>query len=216
MTILNAVVTEVPIGTVSIEGLLAEDNLFYVGVPQAAVMFESSTNTAARDFKRLMGKDFKTSKLKTEFNKNVTLGIPLKEFERLVLELAIKGNKLAQEFSRMLIGLSLEQLFSDAFGLKFEKEERQRYLRQRQFHQRHFHPHLTKWLKYDAGGDSKSVCWGKEVNNFKEACNLPLTCVDTWDTEKLEILNRAEGSYNSLRLAGISHGKAMSIIRSQH
>lgn len=216
MTILSAAVTEVPIGSVSIEGLLAEDNLFYVGVPQAAVMFESSTNTAARDFKRLMGKDFKTSKLKTEFNKNVTLGIPLKEFERLILELAIKGNKVAQEFSRMLIGLSLEQLFSDAFGLKFEKEERQQYLRHRQFHQKHFHPHLTKWLKHDANGDSKSVYWGKEVNDFKAACNLPLTCIDTWDTELLEILNRAEGSYNSLRLAGLSHEKTMSVIQMQH
>lgn len=216
MTIITAVVTEVPIGNMSVEGLMTGDGTFYIGIPQAADLFDTSRNTAARDFKRLMGEGFNTSKLKTEFRKNYTVAIPLTEFEKLVFELALKGNERAQEFSRSLIGLSLHQLFCDAFGIKFEKEERQQYLAQRMQHRQHFHPYLTRWLKHDAGGDNKAVNWGWEVNHFKKACKLPLTGVDTWDYNLLQILNRAESGYNMLRIAGLKHDEAVAVIRTQH
>lgn len=132
MTILRASVAPVPIGLITIYGLMDENGDFYVGVPQAAALFETSTNTAARDFKRLMGKGFETSRLKTEFNRNVTLGIPLLQFEKLAAKLDRKGNKVAQDFRDDLVGLSLRQLFSDAFGIKFEEKERQEFLKTRQ------------------------------------------------------------------------------------
>jgi hypothetical protein len=107
MTILSASVASVSIGAIKIDGLMDENGDFYIGIPQIAALFETSTNTAARDFKRLMGEDFKTSKLKTEFNRNTTLGIPLPEFEKLVAKLDRKGNKAAQDFRDDLVCLSL-------------------------------------------------------------------------------------------------------------
>lgn len=132
MTILRASVAPVSIGYLTIDGLMDENGNFYVGVPQAAALFETSTNTAARDFKRLMGEGFETSRLKTEFNRNITLGIPLLEFEKLVAKLDRKGNKAAQDFRDDLVGLSLHKLFSDAFGIEFEKEQCQEFLKNRQ------------------------------------------------------------------------------------
>lgn len=114
------------------------------------------------------------------------------------------------------MGDSLRSLAYKQLGIELEDEERHQYLVQRQHHKSHFHPNLTKWLKHDANGDSKSVDWGKEVNEFKRACHLPLTCVDTWDTLLLQVLNHAETSYNSLRLAGLSHEEAMGVVRMQH
>jgi hypothetical protein len=164
----------------------------------------------------LLGKGSQFAKLKTSLHPKAVNAIALKDFEKLVFELALKGNERAQEFSRSLIGLSLHQLFCDAFGIKFEKEERQQYLAQRMQHRQHFHPYLTKWLKHDAGGDNKAVNWGWEVNHFKKACKLPLTGVDTWDYNLLQILNRAESGYNMLRIAGLNHDDAVAVIRTQH
>ena len=133
MTILKAEVAKVKVGFREIDGLMDEQGSYYVGVPQAADLFQTSRNTAARDFKRLLGKDFETSQLKTEFNQNKTLAIPLEDFEKLLIALDRKGNSHAQEFRDSLVGLALYQLFCDAFDKKFEKEERQDWLRKRAF-----------------------------------------------------------------------------------
>ena len=218
MTILRATVTRIPVGGLEINGLMDEVGVFYIGVPQAAQLFleQDSQNQASQTFKRLMGKEFKAHKLKTEFNKNITLGLLLTEFERLVAKLDRKGNKAAQDFRDALVGLSLHQLFCDAFKVKFEAEDRQEWLKERFHHKAHFHPHLTRWLKEDADGDSDAVNWGKEINLFKSACKLPLTCVDSWESKHLQVLNHAETSYNSLRLAGLAHEKAISVLKLQH
>jgi hypothetical protein len=42
-----------------------------------------------------------------------------------------KGNHAASKFVDVMLGLSLHQLFCDAFGLKFEKEDRQRWISSR-------------------------------------------------------------------------------------
>jgi hypothetical protein len=57
--------------------------------------------------------------------------LSLKDFETLIVELSFEGNKTAQLMSRALIGLSLNQIFSDSFGVVFEKAERQSYLASR-------------------------------------------------------------------------------------
>ena len=216
MNILTAVVTQVPIGNTSVEGLMTEDGTFYVGVPQIATQFSFIIANASRDVKALLGKDSSFIKLRTPLNSKAVNAIPLAEFEQLVAKLDRKGNKAAQDFRDSLVGLSLHQLFCDAFGIKLEKEDRQQYLAQRMQHRQHFHPYLTKWLKQDANGDSNAVDWGREVNRFKTACKLPLTGVDTWDYNLLQILNRAESGYNMLRIAGLKHDEAVAVIRSQH
>lgn len=79
-----------------------------------------------------MGNDFKTPKAKTEFNKNVTNVVSLEDFEIVIAKLDRAGSHKAQDFRDELIGLSLNQLWSDAFNVKFDTEERQQWLLSRQ------------------------------------------------------------------------------------
>ena len=108
------------------------DGTFAIAIPQAADLFRASRNTASRDFKRLMGEDFKTSSIKTEFNRNATLAISLSDFEHLLIKLDRSGNAYAQEFRDSLASMALHQLFCDAFNIKFEKLDRQNWLKERQ------------------------------------------------------------------------------------
>jgi hypothetical protein len=105
--ILTAEVTTVQVGFYSLTGLMDSQGNFYVGIPQIADFVQTNRNTASRDFKRLMGKDFKTSKLKTVYNTNSINAISLKDFEILIAKLDRKGNVNAQEIRDQLVGLSL-------------------------------------------------------------------------------------------------------------
>jgi len=131
--ILTASVTQVPFGNTEIEGLLLEDGSFAVSIQQAALLFQVRQDNAQRDFKYLLGKDarFVKIRVKNAQSKKSENCLTLIDFERLIFELTLKGNKHSVEFSRMLVGLSLTQLFSDAFGIKFEKEDRQAFLKNR-------------------------------------------------------------------------------------
>lgn len=222
MSILHAQITSVPIGHLEIEGLLFDEvvnnSLFGVAVPQIGNKFlpDEPQKYTAQSLKRLLSKDSENHitfiECRTPFTRGKTLAVSLTDFERLTAKLDRAGNIYAQEFRDALVGLSLTQLFHDAFDLKFEKQERQDYLRERQVHRESFHPLLTKWLKSDAGGDSGLVNWGREVNRFKQASGLPLTPVDSWDSLNLSALNRAEASYDSLRRAGLTHSRAVEIL----
>ncbi len=60
---MKAQVTPVQVGNNTIDGLMDTEGTFYVAVPQVSDLFKTSRNTASRDFKRLLGASFKTSKL---------------------------------------------------------------------------------------------------------------------------------------------------------
>jgi hypothetical protein len=128
----KAVIAKVNIGNVEIEGLMLPDGNFGVAIPQISDIFLDTRNYGSQTLNRLMGKDFKTHKAKTDFNKNVTNYVTLLDFEKVVAHLDRAGNKKAQNFRDDLIGLSLNQLFSDAFNIKFEQQERQNWLKIRQ------------------------------------------------------------------------------------
>lgn len=185
MSIIAAVVTQVPIGNTSVEGLMTEDGQYAIAFSQLQVIDLVPPNRSLKQLEALLGISFQSHrKVKTALNPKPVNAIDLIDFEKLLRVLDRKGNKHAQLIVDSLVGLSLHQLFCDAFGIKFEKEERQQYLAQRMQHRQHFHPYLTRWLKEDAGGDNSAVEWAKEVNQFKKACKLPLTGVDTWDYQK--------------------------------
>jgi hypothetical protein len=212
MTILTATITTVKLGHIEFEGLLFDDKTFGIAVPQIAMMFpyfEPHKNYEAQALKRLMGASFKTHKFKSPFNNNATSGISLNDFERVLLKLDRVGDKKAQEMRDDLVGMSLHQLWSDAFNIVFEKEDRQLWMKNRQDHRKQFHPLLTSWLKADVGGDSKSVNWGKEINIFKIHAKLPTTSVDEYDADQLHLLNNAKIAYNALRKVGIDHRTAL-------
>ncbi|BDA74361.1 hypothetical protein CAL7716_085270 [Calothrix sp. PCC 7716] len=128
MANITAKITPVAIGLFSIDGLRDEEGRYYIGVPQITGEFQFDSRQASRAFKSLLGKDCLFTKLKTSLNPKAINAIPLVDFEKLLVELALKGNTRAIELVRGLAGLSLHQLFSDAFKVKFEQEERQDYL----------------------------------------------------------------------------------------
>lgn len=128
MSILSATVSPVKIGIIEIEGLMTEKGDYAIGVPQITDLVQLLSHNASRDIKALLGKEFRFLTLKTKLNPKAINALTLKDFEQLLFELALKGNQAAIAFVRLLFGLSLHQLFCDAFGVKFEAEERQQWL----------------------------------------------------------------------------------------
>jgi len=216
----KATVAIVKMGILEIEGLRFDDNGEYaVAVPQICSLFSIDTNQAARSLKSILGKGLSIDKARTTLHSNPVNCITLLDFDRLITELTIKQNPTAIGFSRALNGLALTQLFSDAFGIKFEKEDRQQYLIKRQTHKEQFHPKFTAWLKKDAGGDSSAVKWGLKVDELKLAAGVPLTFIDEYNPAEyatIDKLNQAYASYHSLRLAGISHEGAIGVLKLQN
>ena len=204
---------------VEVEGLLLPDGSYAIAVPQIADLLitgnvekdgiKTSKNQLSKNLKRLCGESFKTSKAKTEFNKNVTTIVTLPQFEKILAKLDRAGNKQAQQLRDDLAGLGLRQMFADAFGEKFEVEERQEWLKQRAAHRQQFHPCLTKWLQKD-GATGKD--YGKQVNLFKSKAKCPLKSVSEYDSVELHQLNNAEVRYDVLRRTGMDHVEAVSYL----
>jgi len=127
----KAEIAIVKLGCLEFEGLLAADGQFGIAVPQICSVFSIDQNQATRTIKSLLGKDTNIDKWFTTFRKNYTNVLLLPEFEKLLFELALKQNYQAINISRALIGLSLQQLFSDAFNIHFDKIDRQIFLEER-------------------------------------------------------------------------------------
>jgi len=145
---LRANVSQVNIGPIVIEGLMDEDGEYYVAIPQIAELFQFDKNQASRYLKSLLGKHIQFAKIKTELNPKEVNAVPLEMFEKVLFELALKGISKAVEMSRVLIGLSLHQLFCDSFGVKFEREERQKWLSTRMKTKHDFRPLTDQLQKY--------------------------------------------------------------------
>jgi hypothetical protein len=128
----KAEIATVQLGSVEIEGLYAEGiDKFGVAVPQVCNLFQFLKKNANRDIKTILGEDFQFLKWCSKLNPKSVNVILLPDFEKLLFELALKQNTTAIEISRDLIGLSLHQLFSDAFNIHFEKEQREKWQYQR-------------------------------------------------------------------------------------
>lgn len=207
MSILSAIVTDVPIGHLTVPGLMAEDNGFYVGVPQVTEQFQIATGQASRDIKALLCNGFQFDKLKTPLNPKAINAIPLDKFEVLILELALRGNPTAIDFSRMLIGLSLHQLFADAFKVKFEQEERQEFLRWRQITRTDFHPVLTDSIQRNI--NPKPHEWGKYIKQFQDSQGVKSGTRDELPPEKLARLAMAQNTAAVLLDTGLPWKKVL-------
>jgi hypothetical protein len=125
----KATIAIVKMGTLQIEGLRFEDNGEYaVAVPQICSIFSLSKVHASRDIKAILGAGSQLSTARTTLNPKAVNCVTLLEFERVVRALDKKGNKQAEALADSLVGLALTQLFSDAFGIEFDKHDRQEYL----------------------------------------------------------------------------------------
>ncbi|MGL6342575.1 MAG: hypothetical protein ACRC80_25960 [Waterburya sp.] len=128
----KAHVSQIQFGNKFIEGLLLPNGNFGIAVPQAASAFAVPQKNSTREFKAILGAGFQFLKISTELNPKKVNVLLLADFEKLTFELALKGNDKAIDFVRDLYGMSLHQLFCDAFGVKFESLDRQIWLKERQ------------------------------------------------------------------------------------
>lgn len=205
MTI-KAQIATISIGNIEIEGLLLPDGSFAIAVPQIADLLLDNRNIASRDLKRLLGKDFKTSKARTEFNKNDVNIVSLELFQSIVFKLAINGNKKAQEFGEFLFGLSLHQLFSDAFGIKFEQEQRQQWIKLRQSTKDTFKPMTDELQKH---GFTESWEYGRFMHLFQKKLGIVDGTRDIQGNDKLNELMISQTTVTAFMKTGINPCKAL-------
>lgn len=204
----KAVIAQVPFGNLSLEGLMAEDGTFGIAVPQLVSHDLVPPNRSLKQLKALHSIEISSHQWRTALNSKTVNVILLPDFEKLLRKLDKSGNKAAEQIVDDLVGLSMHQLFSDAFGQKFEKEDRQEWLTNRQFHEKRFHPLYTSWLKLD--GVTKT--YGTKVNELKSKANLPLVPIDLYDSSQLQRLNSAEIVYDAMRRSGRSHAGALELV----
>lgn len=132
-SVIKASIAEVKVGHLSLQGLLGADGLFYVAIPQVSEIFQFDKNQATRGLKSLMGKGFQFDiKAKTELHPKAVNILTIEQLEAVMVELAFKGNPVATQMVRDLVGLSLKQLFCDSFGIEFDLDARQEFLKFRQ------------------------------------------------------------------------------------
>jgi hypothetical protein len=127
----RAKIATVRIGHLEFEGLMLPDGTFGIAVPQICSVFSFLNKNAQRDIQSLLNEPSPFLKWSSKLNSKAVNVLLLPSFERLIFRLALKQNKVAISLSEQLIGLPLQQLFSDAFCIQFEKEERQRWLEDR-------------------------------------------------------------------------------------
>lgn len=120
--IITMTVSQVNLGTLQFEGLMNDEGKFFVGVPQLQVLNLVPPNRSIKQLEALLGIGFSShQKAKTELNSKAVNVISLAEFEIVLAKLDRSGNKYAQSMRDDLIGLSLTQLFNDAFDIDFGK-----------------------------------------------------------------------------------------------
>lgn len=160
MNILKAKVATVKIGSLEIEGLLFEDGTFGVAIPQLERLNLIPPNRSLKQLESLLGIAFQShQKAKTVLHPKAVNTVGLVDLERILRKLDRQGNSFAQALCDDLVGLSLQQLFSDGFGIVFEAEDRQQWLKERMESKALF------WELTQAIQDSRQSV-GKEINFF--------------------------------------------------
>lgn len=205
MTI-KAEITIVNIGPLKIEGLMSEDGDFGVAAPQASDRFLVPQKNFSRDTKALLGKGFQFLKWKTPLNPKEVNVLRLPDFEKLMVELAFNGNGKAREMVRALTGLSLHQLFCDAFGQKFEAEDRQRWLQTRLATKVDFRG-LTDQLKRHGFTEGKE--YARFIWAFQAKLGIESGQRDNLDAKTLVDLDRLQVRLTTLMECGHSPWQAM-------
>jgi hypothetical protein len=197
-TKVKAIVAEVPIGSFKIERYLLEDKLFgmslsdfgrLIGIEPKQVRSRILNNKHA---KKLIEKGFQGSR-KCTVDKSKGSTIQLIELDWVIplLQVAARiGIEKAWDILDLFAGLSIHQLYCDAFKIKFEKEDRQEWLIQREIVKKSFRSFLTDALK--RFGYSESWQYGKFVHEMQSALGIQDGTRDILSIEDLVILESAQ------------------------
>ncbi len=127
-------VADVNIGNLSIEGLKLETGQYAIAVPQVCRLFPVPPKNSTRTLQRILNKssrEYSFLRAKTELNSKAVNVLDLDDFLVVLKHFYKLGNQMAIDLAFDLIALSLHQLFADRFNDKFEREERQEFLKNR-------------------------------------------------------------------------------------
>jgi hypothetical protein len=132
MTTLTGTVTTVNFGGLEFEGLLLSTGEFAVGLSQLHHLGLVQQNLSQKRLEASLGITFQSGKkVRTSLNPKEINTIGLDDLRKIIIASANKGNDKGKELRDALVGLSLQQVFSDAFGVKFEKDDRRAFLKAR-------------------------------------------------------------------------------------
>lgn len=208
MTI-KAQIAQVPVGNFTIQGLMSEKKEFGVAVPQLVELNLVPPNRSLKQLEALTGADLQShgvQKWQTVINPKAVNVISLEQFQLIVRALDKKGNPIASAFVDAMLGLSLHQLFSDAFGQKFEAEDRQRWLQAR-FNVRHdFRPLTDQLQRY---GFKEPWEYAKYVSTMQAKIGLPNGTRDMADFDTLNKLERIQTKLTAYMECGVEPYQAI-------
>lgn len=205
----KANVAQVNIGPFVIDGLMDEIGDYFVAMPQMVDMNLIPPNRSLKQLQSLVGEGFQSHravKLKTPLHPKEINAIPLELFEGLVVELTIKGNQSAISLTRALVGLSLHQLFCDSFGIKFEKEDRQRWLSVR-FKTKHDFRWLTD--KLQEYGFKEPWEYANYISRMQEKIGVKNGTRDFLEFEILQRLDHCQTCLTAYMDCGLSPFEAL-------
>ncbi len=128
----KAIVATINYAGFEFPGLKLPNGAYAIAIPQIVDIyardnqgFHPSKNTASRDFKRLLGKGFRPSKIATEISNAKINVIDLEVFGLINIQMLIKGNKIALAIAEASVTTTLEQAFDIAFDNKQKLEQYQ-------------------------------------------------------------------------------------------
>lgn len=126
-------VATVKLSAIEFEGLRnPETGEYRVAAPQVVKLFSytdikpASTSNPTKTLKFALGEDFQPVPMATELNPNPANTIDLQQFRKVIRHFDCKGNNVAQNMMDILMDVSLENLFNDAFGIKNTSENNQK------------------------------------------------------------------------------------------
>ena len=128
----KAVVATVRYAGFEFPGLKLPNGDYAIGIPQIVDLLEQdnkgfrpSKNTASRDFKRILGNRFRSSKIATELDNAKINVVGIETFGLLMIQLAIKGNQVAIAIAEASVTTTLEMSYDLAFHNEQKLEEYQ-------------------------------------------------------------------------------------------
>jgi len=127
----KAIVAKIDLGFVKFDGLMLPDGSYAIAVPQIADLIGLDKSQASRNIKRLLGKDFRLSKITTEYTNAAVNTLTIKEFSLLLVELTAAKHPVARALASVFAEEAIDRRYDTAFGKKVSESERNQILAQR-------------------------------------------------------------------------------------
>lgn len=203
--------TTINLGATTIEVLLLPDGkTIRVRLKELERLSLAPTKQGLRSLKRALGEGLNYDRVASENSNNPESAISVETFIEFIKVMRKRGNQLAEQITDDLVGLSITQLAYDAFGIKFEKEQRVTWLEARQESKREFRTLTDAFQR--VLGFTRSEEYQAGVAQFQTALDICNGCRDTLDGDKLKKLSRAEVTASALLDAGMPWGEVLGLL----